>query len=155
TEVEYQFERKSAAKRLEVQVSYLDGEVAARRRLTLADEDPRLQGRGLALPEAEPHTEAVQGPDLLAGIAGAIKRHVVMADDAANMVALWIVHTYLLDSFGISPRLAITSPEKQCGKTTLLDVLEHLVWRPLPTTNTSASAIFRVVEISRPCLLAD
>jgi len=68
---------------------------------------------------------------------------------------LWIVHTYLLDSFGISPRLAITSPEKQCGKTTLLDVLEHLVWRPLPTTNTSASAIFRVVEISRPCLLAD
>ena len=39
---------------------------------------------------------------------------------AADALALWAVHTYLLDSFGISPGLAITSPEKGCGKTTAL-----------------------------------
>ena len=69
--------------------------------------------------------------------------------------ALWVVHTYLLDCFGISPRLAITSPEKGCGKTTPLDVLSQLVWRPLPTANASAAAIFRVVELQRPTLLID
>jgi hypothetical protein len=65
------------------------------------------------------------------------------------------MHTYLLDCFGISPRLAITSPEKGCGKTTLLDVLLHLVMRPLPTANATASAIFRVVEMQQPTLLID
>jgi hypothetical protein len=36
-----------------------------------------------------------------------------------------------------------------------LDVLSRLVSRPLPTTNASASAIFRVVELHRPTLLID
>ena len=57
--------------------------------------------------------------------------------------------------FGISPRLAITSPEKQCGKTTLLDVLSSIVCRPLAAANASAAAIFRVVELKRPTLLID
>jgi hypothetical protein len=61
----------------------------------------------------------------------------------------------MLDCFGISPRLAITSPEKGCGKTTLLDVLSHLVMRPLPTANVTASAIFRIVEVQQPTLLID
>ena len=50
---------------------------------------------------------------------------------------------------------AITSPEKGCGKTTLLDVLSRLVMRPLSTANVTASAIFRVVEMQRPTLLID
>ena len=78
-----------------------------------------------------------------------------MFDHAADTVALWAVHTYLLDCFGISPRLAITSPEKGCGKTTALDVVSRLVLRPLPTANASAAAIFRVVELHRPTLLID
>jgi hypothetical protein len=58
----------------------------------------------------------------------------------------------LLQSF---PRLAITSPEKGCGKTTALDVLRELVARPLSTSNVTASAVFRTVEIARPTLLID
>jgi hypothetical protein len=68
---------------------------------------------------------------------------------------LWIIHTYLLDSFSISPRLAIGSPEKGCGKTTLLDVISRLVWRPLSTSNATVAAIFRIVELSCPTLLID
>jgi putative DNA primase/helicase len=78
-----------------------------------------------------------------------------MSTHEADAAVLWTVHTFLLDCFGISPRLAITSPEKQCGKTTLLDTLGRLVWRPLPTANATASAIFRVVESQRPTLLID
>jgi hypothetical protein len=78
-----------------------------------------------------------------------------MPDHAAETTALWVVHTYLLDCFGVSPRLAITSPERGCGKTTLVDILSHLVIRPLPVANATASAVFRVVEIQRPTLLID
>jgi hypothetical protein len=79
----------------------------------------------------------------------------MMADHAAEITALWVIHTYLLDCFGISPRLAITSPERGCGKTTLMDLLSHLVMRPLSVANATASAVFRVVELQRPTLLID
>jgi putative DNA primase/helicase len=78
-----------------------------------------------------------------------------MPDWAADTVALWAAHTHLVDCFGISPRLAIRSPEKGCGKTTLLDALSRIVVRPLPTANATAAAIFRVVEVHRPTLLID
>jgi putative DNA primase/helicase len=98
---------------------------------------------------------AVDGAELLNDLATAIRRHVVMAECQADTTALWAAHTYLLDCFGISPRLAITSPEKGCGKTTLLDVVSRLVWRPLPTANVTAAAIFRIIEAHRPALLID
>ncbi len=65
------------------------------------------------------------------------------------------LHTFLLDCFVVSPRLAITSPEKGCGKTTLLDVLSHLVLRALSTASVTTAAVFRVVEMQRPTLLID
>jgi hypothetical protein len=43
----------------------------------------------------------------------------------------------------------------RCGKTTLLDVISRLVWRPLQTANVSVSAVFRVVELQRATLLID
>ncbi len=78
-----------------------------------------------------------------------------MLEHSRDAAALWVVHTYLLDHFVISPRLAIRSPLKGCGKTTLLDVIGRLVLRPLPTANVTASAMFRVVEAYRPALLVD
>lgn len=149
---EYERERKDAAQRLNVRPSPLDRLVAAKRRKPDGDDK---QGRTLSLHEPEPWPEPVKGADLLRGLSDAIRQYVVMADWVADTVALWTAHTYLVDRFGISPRLAITSPEKGCGKTTLLDVLSHIVARPLPTANATASAIFRVVELHQPTLLID
>ena len=84
-----------------------------------------------------------------------IRRHVIMPPHAAEAIALWVVHTHLFERFLISPRLALRSVTKQCGKTTTLDILARLVLRPLPTVNVTAAAIFRVVEAHRPCLLID
>jgi hypothetical protein len=41
-------------------------------------------------------------------------------------VALWILHSHVFDRFVISPRLALTSPVRGCGKTTLLALIEIL-----------------------------
>jgi putative DNA primase/helicase len=150
--LEYERERKDAAERLNVRTTILDRLVAAEQDKFEGD---KKQGHRLSLPEPAPWPESIDGPELLNAISIAIRRHVVMPDHAADAAALWVVHTYLLDCFGISPRLAITSPEKGCGKTTALDVLSHLIFRPLPTANASAAAIFRVVESQRPTLLID
>jgi putative DNA primase/helicase len=150
--LEYERERKDAAERLNMRASILDRLVAAERD-KFKDDDK--QGHSVNLPEPEPWPEPVDGAELLDVISASIRRHIVMPDFALIATALWVVHTYLLAVFGISPRLAITSPEKQCGKTTLLDVLSRLVWRALTTANASAAAIFRVVELLRPTLLID
>jgi putative DNA primase/helicase len=150
--VEYDRIRVQEADRLGIRVRTLDEEVDKFR------EDSGLSfraGRGLELLSPEPWPYPVDGEGLLHDLSDAIRQHVVMSDEAADTAALWVVHTYLLDCFSISPRLAITSPEKQCGKTTFLDVLSRLVARPLPTANVTAAAMFRVVEKHRPTLLID
>jgi hypothetical protein len=150
--MEYGRARKPASQSLGVPLNILDRVVEAER--DKFDSDGK-QGHTLNLPEPEPWPDPVDGAELLCALAENIRQHVVMFDHAADTAALWVVHTYLLNCFGISPRLAIKSPEKGCGKTTALDVVSRLVFRPLPTSNASTAAIFRVVELQQPTLLID
>jgi putative DNA primase/helicase len=114
------------------------------------------QGKGQHRdPEPETWPDPVDGVVLLDALSDAFKRHVVIAEHSRDLAALWAVHTYLLDAFMITPRLAVRSVVKRCGKTTSLDVLGRLVYRPLPAANISAAAVFRVVEGHRPTLLID
>ena len=150
--LEYERERKAAAKRLNVRAPTLDRLVDAEREQF---DDGSKQGRALSLPEPRPWPEPVSGAELLEALAVSIREYVVMSDCAVVAAALWVLHTFLLDCFVVSPRLAITSPEKGCGKTTLLDVLSHLVLRALSTASVTTAAVFRVVEMQRPTLLID
>jgi hypothetical protein len=148
--VQYELERKAAAERLGIRAAILDKLVQAER-----PDDDAKQGRVVSFPEPEVWPEPVNGAALLDSIAEAIRRYVILSDHSRDAAALWAIHTYLIDCFLVSPRLAICSPTKQCGKTTLLDVLGCLVLKPLPTANVTASAIFRIVEAYRPALLVD
>jgi putative DNA primase/helicase len=149
--IQYEHERKGAAKRLNVRAPILDRLVGAKRPTT----DDGKQGRAISFPEPEPWPDSVDGAELLDGIAAAIRSHVVLAEHARDAATLWVVHAYLTDCFLVSPRLCVRSPTKGCGKTLLLDVLERLVLRSLKTANVTSSAIFRVVESYRPTLLVD
>jgi hypothetical protein len=152
SDLDYQRQRAASAKRLSVPQASLDKLVKA------AKANPKKktgQGRALELREYEPWPIQVEGSALLKELVGAIRSYVILSDNEATAVALWVLLCHAFDAFNISPRLAITSPEKQCGKTTLLDVLGCLVPRPLLTANTSASPIFRAIELSRPILLID
>lgn len=148
----YERERATAAKRLGMRASVLDRTCAA---LRDAGVPPPGRGRPLELPEPELWLEAVDGASLIDEMRAAVRKYVVLSDDDAVAVALWAIHTHTLDAFTISPRLAITSAEKGCGKTTLLDVVAGLVRRPLAMANVTAAATFRAVEVARPTLLID
>ncbi len=55
----------------------------------------------------------------------------------------------------ILPLLLITSPQKQCGKSTLQILLNKLCRKPLLLSNASTAPMFRIIEKSRPTLLLD
>jgi putative DNA primase/helicase len=152
--LDYEREREAAAERLGCRVSALDRMVAA----ALGDDrrtDPSGRGRPVTLADVEPWPDPVDGAALLDEIARAIRRYVVLGEADAATAALWTVHAHAIEAAYVSPRLAITSPEKRCGKTTLLTVLWVLVARPLATANMTTATIFRVIEAARPTLLID
>src|SRR5207237_1032076 len=69
--------------------------------------------------------------------------------------ALWIVHTYAFELRRVCTYLGIESPEKECGKTTLMTLLSRLVNRPEVASNISSPAFYRAIEELRPTLLID
>lgn len=149
--LQYARERAAIADRFGIGVAILDKLVNGERR----KDDDGKQGRAISFPDRELWPEPVDGAELLGDIAKAIRLHVVVADHCRDASALWVPHTYLLHITQITPRLCIRSPTKQCGKTTLLDVLERLVFRPLTSGSLTSSVVFRVVQAYRPSLLID
>lgn len=97
----------------------------------------------------------IDGADLLDELCEYIRRHVVIDDDAVMMIALWIVFTWVAQHSFFQPRLAITSPEPGCGKTTVLQLLRMLVKDAFPAANITPAALFRSIDRAHPTLLID
>ena len=67
----------------------------------------------------------VDGAALLDEVAGALSRYVVLPTAEATVgVVLWIAATHAAPAWNCAPRLVIRAPEKRCGKSRLLDVVE-------------------------------
>ena len=84
-----------------------------------------------------------------------IANYVVLTPEQAVACALWVCHTYALDAADTTPYLAITSAEKQSGKTVLLDVLESISHKPWRAVRPSEAVLFRKIEKDTPTLLLD
>lgn len=96
-----------------------------------------------------------RGDNLLGDIAAFIRRYVVMPDDKLLVIAAWVVHTHCVREFEQTPYLAVTSPEKQCGKSRLLEVIAPLVARPWVTIAPSEAVVYRKVDMDVPTLMLD
>src|SRR5208283_213626 len=83
--------------------------------------------------------------ELLDEIRDTIRTHVVVNAKAATALAAWVVHTYVFELRDAVAYVAIESPEKRCGKTTLLSVLAGLACRALVASNITVSALFRAI----------
>lgn len=92
---------------------------------------------------------------MLDDLTATISRHVIVPDGAAEAIALWVMHAHCHDAATHSPILVANSPDKRCGKSTLLGVLNCLVPKPLATANITEAGLFRVIERDRSTLLID
>jgi hypothetical protein len=107
------------------------------------------------LSDAEPWPDPVDGVTVLNEVVATLMRFVALSPGEVEAVALWIAHAHAIDAASVSPLLAVLSPQKRCGKSTLHAVIRYLVPRPLPTSNISPAALFRAVEKFQPTLLVD
>jgi putative DNA primase/helicase len=65
------------------------------------------------------------------------------------------LHTFACWLRDVTTYIGIESPEKECGKSTLVTVLSKFVNRPVVSSNISSSAFYRVIEELKPTLLID
>ena len=138
---------KSLAKQLGIKESVID------RVINPSQKEKNL--KEAIVEDVEPWKTSVSGCELFNEVYNVISQHVVMEQAAVEAGTLWVVLTYCYDAFRILPLLSVTSPDKRCGKTTLLEVLAGLTNKPLLASNTTPSAVFRTIEAHQPCLLID
>lgn len=112
--------------------------------------DPEHQGDTVTVTAQEP------GAALLDELLTALGRFVVFPSaEAADAVVLWIAATYAQDVLDAAPRLNFTGPEKRCGKSRALDMIEATCHAPLVTADASVAAIFRSIGPNPPTLIFD
>ncbi len=151
--MDYDRIRTSEAERLGVRVGTLDSEVGKRRPADVAQ--TAGQGQPFVLNDPTPWPNPVDGVDLLDALVAAFERYIALPQHAAQALALWVLHAFSLSVATSNPRLAITSPQKCCGRTTLVAILSKLVPRPLPAANITPAAVYRATEACTPTLLLD
>jgi putative DNA primase/helicase len=151
--IEYDRCCEAKAERLGVRVTALDADVARARRELGGNGE--ASGGAVLFPTVEPWQSRIDGAALLDALGGLLHRYVVLPKHAETVIALWILLTNLHEAVWVCPLLVSTSPEKRCGKTTLLSLLRRLCHRPLPASNITAAALFRAIEKWQPTLLID
>lgn len=146
--IEYDRARVDAAAKLGIQVKTLDAEVKAAR--TKPETSPTLP-----FTEVEPCSEPIEPAFLLNSMVAAIRSYLIMEPEQADAMALWVMHSWVIDSLEVSPLLIVTAPERACGKTQTLTVCSLVVARPLSAANSTASFVFRALDLWKATLLID
>ena len=151
--IEYDRVRLEEAEKLGVRIATLDAE--RERKRAKSSEGETLQGNAVDFLDVAPYETSVNGAQVLDEIAGTFNRYLVLPAGAADTLALWVTQTHCYEAFEHVARLNCCSPDKQCGKTTTLDVTERFVARPLRAENITTAVLFRLVEKYKPTLLLD
>jgi hypothetical protein len=111
--------------------------------------------------ELEPWDDDVNGKALYNQIYLAVETFVVLEPAQIHAITIWILHTYFIrpnDSAQLcrySPLLFLTSPERACGKSTLLKILSALSHYGKIATNISDASLFRLVAGKKITLFLD
>lgn len=144
--------REKCAKKLKIKKSTLDKLVYAQK----AKFGENKQLSNVTFLSLDVWPEEVSGPQLLKDIAAYMRRFIFFTYKLdAEVAATWAIGSHVYMEFNIFPRLGVTSPLPECGKTTCLDVLEHLVLRAVRADNISTSIAFRIMEEYKPSLILD
>lgn len=92
-------------------------------------------------------TEESDGARVLNAVERFLSRFVVYpGGDERVAHVLWIAHTWFMDTWESTPRIAFLSPEPGSGKSRALEVTEPLVPRPVHAVNATPAYLFRKVS---------
>jgi hypothetical protein len=151
--ISYDRRRKEAAKLLGISLTALD-EAVRRRRAKFEEEAEVKPLFSYWADEAWP--EPIDGDALILALYRRVRSHVVMTAEAALTVALWVIFTWVHAVAAVhSPILVVTSPEAECGKTTLLSLVGFVARRALQSVGISPAALYRSIEKWVPTLITD
>jgi len=105
-------------------------------------------------PRPEPKQErraALPTAVLLGAVERLLRRYVHFPDEHGPCaVALFALHTWVIDAFDVTPYLYVTSPQKRSGKSRLEEVLELACRSPLRPASITEAALFQAVETMKP-----
>ena len=146
---EYLRQRKTLAQELGVPCHLLDEE--RKRRENKEGESAVMQAHW----NVEPWHEPVNGRELIGDIVKRIRRHVMMSESSLRAAALWVPFAWMHESAVHSPILVVSSPEAECGKTTLLALISLMVPRGITIVEATPAVLYRMLEKWRPTLIVD
>lgn len=73
-----------------------------------------------------------------------------------HLITIWAAHTYVVEETYTTPRLQIDSVMPESGKTTVLEHLQRLAWKPLSASSISSDALLpRVLDRGVRTILID
>lgn len=105
--------------------------------------------------EVEAWTKPVEPRELISGITSLIHKHIILSKEQGLAVTLWILLTWVIGYVDVLALLIINAPERACGKTHLLDVINRLARCSLSVASISSGALYRLIEAYEPTLLID
>ena len=144
--VEQEARLAELAKRLDEDLEVLRDEFAA-----FVGTEDRIRDIG----HVEPWDEPVDTQALLVELITQTRRYVVMHDDLAIAVSLWVMFAWIHEIAVHSPLLIVTSAEPDSGKSTLLGVIGFMVPRPYSAVELTGANIYHIVDRLHPTLLID
>jgi len=146
--LEFEREFKNVADKFGIRPSKLEEQVRAKRK-----DDQKPDQAPFEMPD--PWSDPVNGAELLQEIREVLLRHCILPEGADLIIGLWILFAHTHDAYQVSPILALQSPEKRCGKTTLLEVVGGLVPKPMMASHLTPAVLFRSIDMFGPTLLLD
>jgi hypothetical protein len=84
-----------------------------------------------------------------------LSRFLVMSDDGLRVLALWAFHTWAFAAAETTPYISIRSPERESGKTRVIEVVSLITRNSEQVADASISALFRSIEKFQSTMLFD
>jgi putative DNA primase/helicase len=149
--LEFDKRRKRLAEDLGVSLKALDAEYKERRAKRRGESVTAMREHWVV----EPWPASVEGAALIEWIVRRIKRHVVLSDQSALASGLWVAFAWAHDTCVHSPILLVSSPEAECGKSTLLGLISLMVPRGFIFVECSPQVLYRMIEKWHPTIILD
>ena len=71
------------------------------------------------------------------------------------ILAAWILHTWTFEAAETTPYIHITAPERECGKSRLMEALAALACNPVRSGGMTAAALVRCIDAKSPTIFLD